>query len=48
LHRARAKLRDLLVAMCLTCPEHGFLDCACDRARTLRLTSGGSAEGSPV
>ena len=36
LHRARAKLRDLLVAMCLTCPVHGFLDCACDRARILR------------
>lgn len=33
LHRARRKLRDLLVEMCVTCPEHGFLDCACDRAR---------------
>ena len=34
LHRARRKLRDLLIRMCLTCPEHGFLDCGCDRART--------------
>lgn len=33
LHRARRKLRDLLIRMCVTCPEHGFLDCACDRAR---------------
>lgn len=45
LHRARAKLRDLLVAMCLTCPEHGFLDCACDRARSLRQATGGLAKG---
>lgn len=48
LHRARAKLRDLLVDMCLTCPEHGFLDCACDRARALRLASGGLAEHTPL
>lgn len=34
LHRARKALRGLLVAQCLTCPEHGFLDCGCDRART--------------
>lgn len=40
LHRARAKLRELLVKMCLTCPEHGFFDCACDRARKLRQASG--------
>lgn len=40
LHRARAKLRELLVKMCLTCPEHGFFDCACDRARRLRQASG--------
>lgn len=45
LHRARAKLRDLLVALCLTCPEHGFLDCACDRARMLRQASGRLAKG---
>lgn len=47
LHRARRKLRDLLIRMCVTCPEHGFLDCACDRARTRQhaasaVTSGGS------
>lgn len=33
LHRARGKLRDLLVAMCVTCPEHGFLDCGCESVR---------------
>lgn len=48
LHRARAKLRDLLVNMCLTCPEHGFLDCACDRARALRLASGGLVGRNPL
>jgi len=48
LHRARAKLRALLVDMCLTCPEHGFLDCACDRARALRLASGGLAGRTPL
>jgi RNA polymerase sigma factor (sigma-70 family) len=47
LHRARRKLRDLLIQMCVTCPEHGFLDCACDRARARQhaasaVTSGGS------
>lgn len=34
LHRARKALRELLIAQCVTCPEHGFLDCGCDRART--------------
>lgn len=48
LHRARAKLRELLITMCLTCPEHGFLDCACHRARRLRLASGNHAEGTPM
>lgn len=33
LHRARTRLRDLLMQMCLTCPDHGFLDCGCARAR---------------
>ncbi|OYW60573.1 MAG: hypothetical protein B7Z10_07740 [Rhodobacterales bacterium 32-66-7] len=33
LHRARTRLRDLLMQMCLTCPDHGFLDCECARAR---------------
>ncbi|OYX21813.1 MAG: hypothetical protein B7Z04_01630 [Rhodobacterales bacterium 32-66-9] len=47
LHRARRKLRDLLIQMCVTCPEHGFLDCACDRARARQqaakaVNSGGS------
>lgn len=33
LHRARHALKQRLVEMCLTCPEHGFLDCGCDTAR---------------
>lgn len=48
LHRARARLREMLVAMCLTCPEHGFLDCACDRARTLRSASASHSGDTPV
>lgn len=48
LHRARAKLRELLITMCLTCPEHGFLDCACHRARTLRLASGNHVGDAPM
>lgn len=48
LHRARARLRKMLVAMCLTCPEHGFLDCACDRARTLRSASASHSGDAPV
>jgi RNA polymerase sigma factor (sigma-70 family) len=39
LHRARAKLHDLLVEMCLTCPDHGFFDCGCVRARKRAITS---------
>ncbi len=30
LHRARRALRRALLLSCETCPEHGFLDCACD------------------
>jgi RNA polymerase sigma-70 factor (ECF subfamily) len=37
LHRARAGLRNLLLASCMSCPEHGFDDCAChpDKIETL-------------
>ncbi|MES2145238.1 MAG: RNA polymerase sigma factor [Pseudomonadota bacterium] len=37
LHRARTALKKRLVEMCLTCPEHGFLDCGCDAARRADL-----------
>lgn len=48
LHRARRKLRDLLITMCLTCPEHGFLDCGCDRVRARRRAAEAlSAGGGP-
>lgn len=46
LFRARGKLRDLLVDLCLTCPEHGFLDCACARARARTLAAGGDVPGA--
>lgn len=47
LHRGRQALRRRLEDMCLTCPEHGFLDCRCEdaeRSRRLRerLASGGA------
>lgn len=48
LHRARRKLRDLLIEMCVTCPEHGFLDCGCDRVRARRLAAEDpNSRGSP-
>ena len=34
LHRARRALRAALVRYCITCPTHGFLNCACEEART--------------
>lgn len=37
LHRARNALRQRLIEMCLTCPEHGFMDCGCDAARRAEL-----------
>lgn len=36
LHRGRQALRLRLEEMCLTCPEHGFLDCRCDEAERSR------------
>lgn len=36
LHRGRQALRKRLEEMCLTCPEHGFLDCRCDEAERIR------------
>jgi RNA polymerase sigma-70 factor (ECF subfamily) len=30
LHRSRQALKRALLLSCETCPEHGFLDCACD------------------
>ncbi len=32
-HRARRALRVALERYCITCPTHGFLNCACDEAR---------------
>jgi hypothetical protein len=29
LHRARAALKKLLLAACISCPEHGFDNCVC-------------------
>ena len=33
LHRARSALRQTLERFCLTCPTHGFLNCACEEVR---------------
>jgi RNA polymerase sigma factor (sigma-70 family) len=32
IHRARRSLREALVRFCVTCPTHGFLNCACEAA----------------
>lgn len=40
LHRARRALKTRLEEMCLTCPEHGFLDCECDEARRVQDLNG--------
>lgn len=34
-HRARAALKTRLEQLCVTCPEHGFLDCRCDYGRKM-------------
>jgi RNA polymerase sigma-70 factor (ECF subfamily) len=36
LHRARQALKYALLLWCTTCPEHGFLRCACDLPLPLR------------
>lgn len=36
LHRGRRALRARLEALCLTCPEHGFLDCRCEAGEHIR------------
>lgn len=49
LFRARQALRRGLEKLCLTCPEHGYLDCNCDHAAvTRRLADLASAEKVPI
>ena len=36
LHRARRALKARLEDVCLTCPEHGYLDCQCDTGSHIR------------
>ena len=36
IHRGRQALKKRLEEMCLTCPVHGFLDCRCDEAESIR------------
>lgn len=48
LHRARQSLKQRLVEMCLTCPEHGFLDCGCDSARRAELRRQAAAKSSEM
>jgi len=46
LHRARQAIKRALLLSCTTCPEHGFLRCACDFP--LRTTdAAGHAESHP-
>ena len=46
LHRARQAIKRALLLWCTTCPEHGFLHCACDLL--LRTTdAAGQAESHP-
>lgn len=44
LHRARNALKQRLTEMCLTCPEHGFMDCDCDTVRWPELLRATAAE----
>jgi len=39
LHRARLALKNLLLATCISCPEHGFDDCACHPGKMEKLAS---------
>lgn len=48
LHRARQALKQRLVEMCLTCPEHGFLDCGCDTAKRVKLLREAAAKRSQL
>lgn len=41
LHRARVALRNLLLATCISCPEHGFDDCACHPDKMKMLVGSG-------
>ena len=36
LHRGRQALRARLEELCLTCPQHGFLDCQCEEGEQIR------------
>lgn len=40
LHRARRALRESLMRFCITCPVHGFLNCACEESADRRLRPG--------
>jgi RNA polymerase sigma factor (sigma-70 family) len=46
LHRARQALKRALLQWCTTCPEHGFLRCACDLPR--RTTNAAAHAQSPT
>jgi len=49
IHRARGVLRAALERYCITCPTHGFLNCACDQARrTLSRRRRGGPRTNPI
>jgi RNA polymerase sigma-70 factor (ECF subfamily) len=47
LHRARQALKRALLLSCTTCPEHGFLRCACDLPQRPTNTSGHAPSHPP-
>lgn len=48
LHRARRALRRRLAQACVTCPTHGFLNCACEPTAMAEATSPQEAGGARV
>lgn len=45
LHRGRRTLRARLEEICLTCPQHGFLDCRCEEGEHIRQIRARRAAG---
>ena len=46
LHRGRRALKTRLQEICLTCPEHGFLDCRCEEGERIRKARQRAASAS--
>ena len=48
LHRARQAIKRALLEWCTTCPEHGFLRCACDHPLRTADAAGHAPSPSPA